>query len=432
MLDRNLIANNMDLVRNHLARRFASEEMKQDLEKLSVVIERRRQLQQNTDLLRSERKKKSKVIGALMKEGKRDEAEGAKSEVRHLGDRLDVLDSERKNLEEQEYQYLLSLPNLIDERVGEGNSDEDNELIEQWGEIPSFDFEPMEHHVLAEKLGLYDAERATKLAGTRFSVLKGTVARLERALVNFFLDEAASKGYTELVVPYIVNRSTMTGTGQLPKFEEDLFKITSEVGGEDGFLIPTAEVPVTNYHSDEILSEEDLPLYYTAFTPCFRAEAGSYGKDTHGLIRQHQFHKVELVKITTPEQSDAEHEKLTADARRLLEKLKLPYRVMRLCGGDISFAANHCYDLEVWLPGQNAYREISSCSNFIDFQARRMKLRYRPVEGGKTKFCHTINGSGLAVGRTLVAILENYQNADGTVDIPEVLQPYMGGLQKIS
>ena len=432
MLDRNLIAEDLETVKKHLERRFASSEMRQDLEKLSVVIERRRQLQQETDLLRSERKKQSKVIGSLMKDGKKEEAENAKAEVRHLGDRLDILETERKHLEEQEQQLLLSLPNLIDDRVPQGNSEEDNVILDTWGEIPTFDFTPKEHHILAEELGLYDAERASKLAGTRFSVLKGNIARLERALVNFFLDEALKQGYTEMMVPYIVNRTTMTGTGQLPKFEEDLFKITSEVGGEDGFLIPTAEVPVTNYHSDEIVAEEDLPLYYTAFTPCFRAEAGSYGKDTHGLIRQHQFHKVELVKITTPEQSDVEHEKLTQDARRLLEKLKLPYRVMRLCGGDIGFSANHCYDLEVWLPGQQAYREISSCSNFVDFQARRMKLRYRPIEGKKPQFCHTINGSGLAVGRTLVAILENYQNADGSIDIPEVLQPYLGGLKKIT
>jgi seryl-tRNA synthetase len=361
----------------------------------------------------------------LMKAGKREEAGPLRAQVNMMAERLKLLEAERKELEEQEGELLLSFPNRLDERVPKGGDEEDNQILETWGEARKFDFEPKDHHDLATQMGGFDPERATKIAGTRFAILKGGVARLERALINLFLDQAAENGYLELIVPYIVNRSAMTGTGQLPKFEEDLFKLTTSIGGEDGYLIPTAEVPVTNIHREEILNEEQLPIYYTAFTPCFRAEAGSYGRDTRGLIRQHQFHKVELVKITTPENSKDEHEALTRNARDLLEKLGLPYRLVRLCSGDISFAAQHCYDLEVWLPGQNKYREISSCSNFGDFQARRMRLRYRPKGSKKTAFCHTMNGSGLAIGRTVVAILENYQEADGSITIPDVLQPYL-------
>jgi len=300
----------------------------------------------------------------------------------------------------------------------------------------------MWHDEVAAGLGGLDTERAAKLSGARFAVLKGHVARLERALANFFLDmHVQEHGYTECAVPYIVGRSALEGTGQLPKFEEDLFRLSEELNGRDAFLIPTAEVPLTNLHAGEILSEADLPLAFVAFTPCFRAEAGSYGKDTKGLIRQHQFHKVELVRVTTPETAAEEHEALTAHAEACLRALKLPYRKMRLCSGDIGFSATHCYDLEVWLPGQGAFREISSCSHCGDFQARRMQLRYRPAqapaEGGKKNqaakpvLCHTINGSGLAVGRALVAVLENYQDDDGSVEVPEVLRPYMGGLERI-
>ena len=431
MLDRNLVANNAELVREHLKKRHASDDVLAELDKLVVIINLRRELQTKTDTLRAERKKISKEIGGLYREGKQDEAEERKNYVTQIGHRLDLLESERKELQEQEDEFLLAFPNLLDDRVPEGSSEEDNEEVYRWGEPKSFDFEAKEHHILGEELGLYDAERAAKVAGTRFCILKGELAQMERALINFFLDSAADNGYTEVLVPYIVNRETMTGTGQLPKFEDDLFKITTEVGGSDGFLIPTAEVPVTNIHRDEILNEEDLPIHYCAFTPCFRAEAGSYGKDTHGLIRQHQFHKVELVKITAVENSDAEHQALTQHAQGLLEKLELPYKVMKLCAGDTSFSAQMCYDLEVWLPGQGKYREISSCSNFGEFQARRMKMRYRPSKGKKTIFCHTINGSGLAVGRTLVAIMENYQQADGSILVPTALQPYMRGKTQI-
>lgn len=432
MLDRNLVANNAELVRENLQKRHASEEMLSELGKLEVLISTRRELQTKTDNLRAQRKVFSKEIGQLYKQGKQAEATEKKATVTKIGHQLDIFESERKELLEQEEELLLAFPNLLDNRVSEGANEDANILVHQWGELRAFDFEPKEHHILGEELGLYDSERATKIAGTRFSILKGGLAQMERALVNFFLDCADEAGYTEVLVPYIVNRETMTGTGQLPKFEADLFKLTTEIGGSDGFLIPTAEVPVTNIHREEIINEEDLPLSYCAFTPCFRAEAGSYGRDTHGLIRQHQFHKVELVKITKPEDSDAGHQALTKNAQDILEKLGLPYRVMKLCAGDTSFSAQMCYDLEVWLPGQGKYREISSCSNFGDFQARRMKMRYRPAGGGKPIICHTINGSGLAVGRTLVAIMENYQQADGSIEIPEILQPYMRGKTKIS
>ena len=432
MLDRNLVANNAEVVREMLQRRGASETVLSELDTLAAVIDRRRQLQTETDGLRAQRKRLSKEIGPLMRAGDTAAAEPLKQQVAEFANRLQLLEEERKNLAAQEDTLLHTFPNLIDSRTPDGSDESSNEVISSWGTPPSLDFQPLEHHVLAEKLGMYDSTRASKIAGTRFAVLTGDIARMERALISFCLDIARQNGYIETMVPYIVNRSSMTGTGQLPKFEEDLFKLTAEVGGEDAFLIPTAEVPVTNLYRDEIIPEASLPLYHAAFTPCFRAEAGSYGKDTHGLIRQHQFHKVELVKICLPENSDEEHEKLTQNACQLLELLKLPYRKVRLCAGDIGFSAYMCYDLEVWLPGQNQYREISSCSNFNDFQARRMRLRYRPAEGGKPKICHTINGSGLAIGRTLVAIIENYQQADGSIVVPEVLRPYMGGQEKIT
>ena len=431
MLDRNLVANQLERILETLHKRNASDDLLSDLEKLSAIIARRRELQTQTDSLRGDRKRLSKQIGGLMRDKKFEDAEKIKQDVTKIGNRLDLLEEERKVLQGQEDGLLLIFPNLLDERVPNGTDEEDNELVEQWGEPKQFDFEPKEHHILGEELGLYDAERAAKIAGSRFSILKGDLAKMERALIQLFLDVAEDNGYTEVLVPYIVNRDAMTGTGQLPKFEEDLFKLTSEINGMDGFLIPTAEVPVTNMFRDEIINEEDLPIHMCAFTPCFRAEAGTYGKDTHGLIRQHQFHKVELVKITKPEHSDAEHNALTDHACGILQALELPYRKMRLCAGDTSFAAQMCFDLEVWLPGQGKYREISSCSNFGEFQARRMRTRFRP-KGGKPQLCHTINGSGLAVGRTLVAIMENYQQADGSILIPTVLQPYMRGKTKIT
>ncbi len=426
MLDPRLIASQPEVVRASLIRRHASEQSLSDLDRLTAMIERRRELQTETDSLRGERNRASKEIGMLFRSGKRAEANARPEQAGRFGERLDILESELKLLVEQEAELMLGLPNTIDDRVPNGKGDEENVEVHRWGTPREMDFEPKDHHDVGVSLGIIDFSRAAKLAGSRFSVLRGPAARLERALINLFVDKAVDAGYQELMVPYLVNRESITGTGQLPKFEDDLFRIAGQVNGSDAFLIPTAEVPVTALHQGEILTAEELPLRYAAFTPCFRAEAGSYGRDTRGLIRQHQFHKVELVHLTTAEQSEGEHERLVRHAETLLELLELPYRRMLLCGGDIGFGAHLCYDLEVWLPGQNTYREISSCSNCGDFQARRLKLRYRPEGGGKPKFCHTLNGSGLAVGRTLLAILENYQQADGSVIVPDALRPYMG------
>ena len=324
--------------------------------------------------------------------------------------------------------FLLLVPNLPHTSVPVGKDSADNAEVRRWGEIPKFDFEPKAHWDLGEELGILDFKNGAKITGARFTLYWDLGAKLERALINFMLDlHTREHGYREVLPPFMVNRTTMTGTGQLPKFEEELFKVE----GTDYFLIPTAEVPVTNIHQDEVLEEKILPLYYTAYTPCFRKEAGSYGKDTRGLIRQHQFNKVELVKFAKPENSYDELEKLLSNAEEVLKRLKLPYRVVNLCSGDLGFSASKTYDIEVWLPGQNTFKEISSCSNFEDFQARRAKIRYRISGKSKTEYVHTLNGSGLAVGRTLVAILENYQQADGSVIIPEVLRPYLYGVDRI-
>ncbi len=325
--------------------------------------------------------------------------------------------------EEQTRLFLLNIPNIPHDSVPAGKDETENVLVRTWGEPKEFDFPPLNHWDIAEMLGIIDFDRASKISGARFALMKGAGARLERALINFMLDLNTSKGYTEVFPPILVNRQSMTGTGQLPKFEMELFRIADPA---EFYLIPTAEVPVTNIHREEILQEKDLPLYYTAYTPCFRREAGSYGKDTRGLIRQHQFNKVELVKFVKPEDSYGELEKLTSDAEDILQKLKLPYRVVALCTGDLGFSASKTYDLEVWLPGQQRYREISSCSNFEDFQARRADIRFKREGRKGTEFVHTLNGSGLAIGRTVVAILENYQQKDGSVIIPEALRPYMG------
>jgi seryl-tRNA synthetase len=426
MLDPRLVASQPELVRDTLIRRHSGEQALADLDTLISLIERRLALQSETDQLRSARKAASKEIGKLFKAGRGDEASARREQVRLDGERLDALESERKECAEGELRLLQRLPNLLDDDVPDGASDADNTLLRSWGEPTSLDFEPKAHDDLGTELGILDMERAARIAGARFSVLRGLGARLERSLINFFVDQAVEAGYEEVMVPYIVSRSTITGTGQLPKFEDDLFGLTSQVNGEDAFLIPTAEVPVTNLHRDEIIDLDALPIRYAGFTPCFRAEAGAHGRDTRGLIRQHQFHKVELVHISTPEQSAAEHERLTGHAEHLLQLLGLPYRVMLLCGGDIGFGAKRCYDLEVWLPAQQTYREISSCSNCGDFQTRRMMTRFKPEGAKKTVLCHTLNGSGLAVGRTLVAILENYQQADGSIVVPEVLRSYMG------
>ena len=389
----------------------------------------RRQFLTRLEELRHERNTLSKEVGALMQAGKRDEA-------KPLRDRVNAVNEESKNLEAQAEaqdawvrEFLLHLPNLPHESVPLGASSDDNPVVHTWGEAPRFDFPPKAHWDIGENLGILDFERAAKITGARFALLKGAGARLERALINFMLDLHTGKhGYMEVLPPFIANEASLRATGQLPKFQEDLFKLE----GLNYFLIPTAEVPVTNIHRDEILPAEDLPLYYTAYTPCFRSEAGSYGKDVRGLIRQHQFNKVELVKFCLPEDSYDELERLLADAEEVLQELGLHYRVVVLCTGDMGFAAAKTYDIEVWLPGQNLYREISSCSNFEDYQARRAAIRFRRRQGSGTEPVHTLNGSGLAVGRTMVAILENYQQADGSVVVPEKLRPYMGGMERIS
>ncbi len=432
MLDPRTVAQDTDRVRRNLQRRHADDAAFTTLDSLTAAIQRRKELQAETDQLRAQRNAMSKQIGPLMKSGRRDEAAPLRDQVKQVSARLEILDHERKELEEQQHHLLHVLPNLLADGVPDGKSEEDNLELRRVGTPGTYDFEVRDHVDLGEALGIFDFGRAAKLSGARFPVCRGLGARLERALINLFLDRAGDNGYVEHVVPYIVSRGTMTGTGQLPKFEHDLFRLAAQVNGEDAFLIPTAEVPLTNLHAGEILSADQLPLSYCAFTPCFRSEAGSYGRDVRGLIRQHQFHKVELVKICTPEQAEAALERLIDDAEGLLRDLELPYRVEKLCAGDTSATAAVTYDLEVWLPSQERYREISSCSWFGDFQARRMGCRHRPEGGGKPRFCHTINGSGLAVGRTVVALLENHQQADGSVHIPAVLQPYMGGLDRIS
>jgi seryl-tRNA synthetase len=348
--------------------------------------------------------------------------------MKDVSTRIKELDEELRQVEDSLKGLLLTLPNVPDAQCPLGQSEEDNPEVRTWGEPTRLVFEPQAHWDLGEALDIIDFERATKITGSRFALIKGAGARLERALINFMLDtHTRGDKYTEVLPPLMVNRDTMTGTGQLPKFEADLFHLDEP----DYFLIPTAEVPVTNIFRDEILDGTQLPVCYAAYTPCFRKEAGAHGRDTRGLIRQHQFNKVELVKFTRPEDSDTELEKLLADAEGILQALQLPYRVVDLCTADIGFSAARTFDIEVWLPGQQAYREISSCSNFRDFQARRAGIRFRREAGSKPEFVHTLNGSGLAVGRTLVAVLENYQQADGSVVVPEALRPYMGGIEKI-
>lgn len=376
------------------------------------------------DNLRAERKKISESIGGLMKAGKRDEAEVAKKKSKVLGEQEKALDTRASELTEKINASLYLIPNLPHATTPAGADENDNVEVRSWGDVPQFDFEVSDHVDLGEKLGILDFERGVKIAGARFTLLLGAGARLQRALINYMMDmHTKDHGYEEVWPPFLVNRTSATGTGNLPKFEEDLFRIEDP----ELFLIPTAEVPVTNIHAREVLTEDDLPKKWVAYTPCFRREAGSYGKDVRGMIRQHQFEKVELVQYAKPEDSEDALEALTACAEKVLQTLSLPYRVMTLCTGDLGFSAAKTYDLEVWLPSQNKYREISSCSNFTDFQARRASIRFkRSAKGSKTEFVHTINGSGLAVGRTIVAILENHQNADGTVTIPEPLRPYFG------
>jgi seryl-tRNA synthetase len=438
MLDLGFVRSNLEVVEGKLRARGADPAGL--LGDFRALDHSRREAITTSERLKARRNELSQRVGALKKGGL--DASAVMDETRELKEELEKLDQAAASLDEKMRMALASIPNLTRDEVPAGPSEADNVVVKTWGEKPVLDFEAKPHWEIGEALGILDLERAAKLSGARFAVYMGAGARLERALIGFMLDlHTAKHGYTEVLPPFMVNSKSLFGTGQLPKFAEDLFRCSDadaeaaargEFKDNDHWLIPTAEVPVTNLYRDEILDEARLPICLTAYTPCFRAEAGAAGKDTRGIIRQHQFQKVELVKFTRPEESDAEHEKLTRDAEEILEALKLPYRRMLLCAGDTGFSSAKTFDLEVWLPGQQLYREISSCSNFEGFQARRANIRFRAA-GAKAKpeFVHTLNGSGLAVGRTWLAILENYQQADGSVVIPEVLRPYMGGLDRI-
>lgn len=421
MLDMKYLRNNLEEVKEKLSKR--GEDLS-ELNKFEESDEKRRNLISETETLKAKRNEASKQISVLKKEKK--DAEPAIQEMRAVGDKISALDKELKEVEENLNHMLLSIPNIPHESVPVGEDEDDNVVEREWGEVPEFPFEAQAHWDIGTNLDIVDVERAGKVTGSRFVFYKGLGARLERALINFMMDlHADQHGYTEMLPPQLVNRQSMTGTGQLPKFEADAFLIEEM----DYFLIPTSEVPVTNYHRDEILM--DLPKKYVAYSANFRSEAGSAGRDTRGLIRQHQFNKVELVHFVKPEESYVVLETLTGHAEKVLQLLNLPYRVMRMCTGDLGFTAAKKYDIEVWIPAQNTYREISSCSNFEDFQARRAGIRFRRETKGKPEFVHTLNGSGLAIGRTVAAILENHQQEDGSVKVPEALQPYMGGVEVI-
>ncbi|MFW6297294.1 MAG: serine--tRNA ligase [Desulfosalsimonas sp.] len=423
MLEIKYVRQNLPAVKEALEKRGESA----DLSVFEQADADRRRILNEMEQLRHRRNVVSNEIASLKKSG--ENADDMIAEMREVGTRIKTLEKELAACEDRINQILFRLPNIPHPEVPEGSDESENDLVREVGVLPEFEFEPQPHWTVGENLGILDFERAAKIAGARFPLYLGAGALLERALISFMLDLHINEhGYKEVLPPFIVNRHSMTCTGQLPKFEEDLFKLE----GRDYFLIPTAEVPVTNIHQDEILQESDLPIYYAAYTPCFRAEAGSYGKDTRGLIRQHQFNKVELVKFVSPETSYDELEKLLADAEKVLKRLELPYRVVLLCTGDLGFASAKTYDIEVWMPAQGKYREISSCSNFESFQARRAGIRYRPKDRKKTELLHTLNGSGLAVGRTVAALLENCQQADGSVFIPAALRPYMGGKEFIT
>jgi seryl-tRNA synthetase len=426
MLDLNYVRENLEGVRAALEQRGMPGASLDDFAQADA--ERRRVIAES-DQLNAERNAASREIGALMKEGKRADADARRRAVNELKDRIAVLDQEREQAETRIRELLSTLPNLPHESVPVGKDESANVEVRRWGTKPEFSFEPKDHVDLGTALGILDLERATKITGARFAILNGAGARLERALIDFMLElHTREHGYLETLPPFIVNRESLFGTGQLPKFEEDLFKLEDDRGL---YLIPTAEVPVTNYYREEILDASQLPMKWAAYTPCFRSEAGSYGKDTRGVIRQHQFEKVELVKYTLPENSYNELEALTLNAETVLQRLGIHYRVVTLSTGDLGFSNAKTYDIEVWLPSQNAFREISSCSNYEAFQARRANIRFRRAGGAKPEFVHTLNGSGLAIGRTWIAILENFQQADGSVLIPEALRPYMGGLETI-
>ncbi len=423
MLDIKLLRQNIDFIQRKMVER--GEDI--DLNRITLLDSRKRDILQEVETLRSERNKVSGKIG--QKKKNKEDASELIDQMSIVSTRIKELDESRKEIENDLYDLMMIIPNIPDEAVIYGSSSKDNPVVRTWGEMPEFDFEPRPHWETGESLNILDFTRAARIAGARFALYRGMGAMLERALINFMLDlHTTEHNYIEVLTPFMVNKESMTGTGQLPKFSEDLFKIEKT----DYYLIPTAEVPVTNIHRDEILSENVLPCCYVAYSPCFRSEAGSYGKDTRGLIRQHQFNKVEMVKFATPETSYDELEKLTLDAEEVLKRLNIHFRTVDLCTTDLGFSSARTYDLEVWLPGQNTYREISSCSNFEDFQARRANIRFRREESSKVEFVHTLNGSGLAVGRTVVAILENYQQKDGSVVIPEALRPYTRGIDKIT
>jgi len=424
MLDIRSIRENPDAIKAQLSRRGSW--AIQDLVGLLEPEENRRQCLQKSESLKSAKKKLSQEVGALKQQGKN--ADTMMGEVKKINVEIKELDEKIRVYAEEVHKRLLKIPNLPDVSIPDGEDETANKAVRTWGSKPELGFEPKNHVELGEDLGLLDFKRAAKIAGSRFVVYKGTGAKLLRALINFMVDvQTRENGYEEIYPPFLVNRESMTGTGQLPKFEEELFKMQDD----PLYLIPTAEVPVTNLHRDEVLGEEELPICYAAYTPCFRREAGSYGKDTRGLIRQHQFDKVELVKFVPPEKSSDELEVLLGDAESILQKLNLHYRVVELCTGDLGFSAAKTYDLEVWIPSQKTYREISSCSNFSDYQARRAQIRYKKKAGGKPEFVHTLNGSGLAAGRLFVAVLENFQRADGSVELPDAIRPYMHGQASI-
>ncbi|MCD6532615.1 MAG: serine--tRNA ligase [Deltaproteobacteria bacterium] len=423
MLDLKFIRNNLETIAAMLTARCND----LDLSEFKTLDSQRLALLGQVETLKNQRNTCSDSI-AKMKRAKED-ASTEIAAMRDVSRQIKELDAQVAEVENQLYGIIYLIPNIMHSSVPQGNSEEDNSLVREWGTKPELSFPPIPHWEIGEELKILDFERGAKITGARFTLYRDLGAKLERALINFMLDRHTDEhGYTEVLPPFIVNQVSMTGTGQLPKFADDLFKLE----GLDYYLIPTAEVPVTNIFRNEILEDSELPSYFVAYTPCFRKEAGSHGRDTRGLIRQHQFNKVELVKFADPENSYNELEKLLTNAESILQALNLHYRVVNLCSGDLGFSASKTYDIEVWLPGQGVYREISSCSNFEDFQARRANIRYRPKTGGKTRFVHTLNGSGLAVGRTVVAILENYQQDDGSVIIPEVLRPYLGGRDKIS
>ncbi len=423
MLDPRLIRNELEATAEQLARRG----LQLDTEQISSLEARRKELQVAAEQLQSERNSRSKSIGKAKAAG--EDIQPLLDEVADLGDKLKQAQDDLNSVQAELQQIILGIPNIPAPDVPEGSDEEDNREERRWGTPPEFSFEPKDHVDLGVALGGMDFEVAAKITGSRFVSLQGPMARLQRALIQFMLNTHTKEhGYTELYVPYMVNADSLQGTGQLPKFEDDLFKLKGEM---EYYLIPTAEVPVTNLVRGEIIDDGEMPKRWVAHTPCFRSEAGSYGKDTRGMIRQHQFEKVEMVQVVRPQESEQALEQLTGHAETILQKLELPYRVVTLCTGDLGFSSTKTYDLEVWLPGQNAYREISSCSNFGDFQARRMQARWRNPETGKPELAHTINGSGLAVGRTLVAVVENYQQEDGSIKVPQALQHYMGGLEVI-